>query len=55
MSDGYQVDPEAMERITRGINQAMVERTTTRATARPTRTRWAPSPATSSPTTRNYA
>lgn len=25
MSDGYQVDPEAMERITRGINQAMAE------------------------------
>ena len=23
--DGYQVDPEAMERITRGINQAMAE------------------------------
>ncbi|MGK3937370.1 hypothetical protein ABK046_02940 [Streptomyces caeruleatus] len=25
MSDGYQVDPEAMARITRGINQAMDE------------------------------
>lgn len=25
MSDGYQVDPEAMQRITQGINQAMAE------------------------------